>query len=126
MNRFRSLALATLLLAAFAAHAQNATATAGKQPQQSAASQIDEHMSMLTQRLDLTADQQAKLRPIVQQMMDRRQKLLEDKSLTDEERHRKMEALHEKALRQARTYLTDEQNKKLDALKQERQRSHGK
>jgi Spy/CpxP family protein refolding chaperone len=126
MNRFRSLALATLLLAAFAACAQqNSAPSAEKPPQASSTSPVDQHLSMLTQRLDLTADQQAKLRPIVQQMMDRRQKLLDDKTLTDEERHQKMKTLHQQALRHARTYLTDEQNKKLDALEQEHHQSHG-
>jgi Spy/CpxP family protein refolding chaperone len=124
MNRFRSLALATLLLVTFAAYAQQNAAPATAKS--NSASAVDQHLQMLTEKLNLTADQQASIRPIVQQMMDRRQKLLDDKSLTDLERHQKMKALHEEALGQARTLLTDEQKKKLEAMEQEHHQSHSK
>jgi hypothetical protein len=82
-------------------------------------------MQLLTERLDLTADQQAKIRPIVQRMFEDRQKLDEDKSLSDAERHQKMMAMHDHATRQAKRYLNDDQKKKLDELFAERHKAHG-
>jgi len=122
MNRVRSLVVASLFLITFAAYA--AAGTTAKPEQQNAASAVDQHMQMLTARLDLTDDQQSKIKPVVQQMLESRQKLLDDKSLTDEQRHQKMHALHDEAISQVREYLTDEQNKKLDELNAEHEKQH--
>ena len=126
MNRFRSLMVAIVLLASFAAYAQNSGATGptATQNQQSSASRVDQHLQMLTAKLDLTADQQARLRPILQQMLDGRHKLMEDKSLSPEQRHQKMKIMHDEADRQARQILTEDQKKKLDALEAESHHEH--
>ena len=115
MNRVRSLVVASLLMVALVGAA--AAGTSADQP--NAASAVDQHMQMLTTKLDLTADQQAKIKPILQQMIDGRQKLMEDKKLSAEERHQKMHALREQASREARQYLTDEQKQKLEQMEQE-------
>jgi ribonucleotide reductase alpha subunit len=129
MNRFRSLAavVVTLMLFGLAAAAQqNAPSSQSDAPaQQNQGSPVDQHMQLLTERLDLTADQQAKIRPIVQRMFEDRQKLDEDKSLSDAERHQKMMAMHDHATRQAKRYLNDDQKKKLDELFAERHKAHG-
>jgi periplasmic protein CpxP/Spy len=122
MNRFRSLVVVGLLLFAFGAWAQQSSAgssDAAKPDQQAGASAVDQHLQMMTEKLNLSADQQAKLRPIIKEMLDGRQKLLNDTSLSDEQRHQKMKALHEQAIQQCRQYLSAEQNKKLDELQAE-------
>jgi len=119
MNRFRSLALVTMLAAALVAsthYTANAATTDDKQEQQNSSSRVDQHLRVLSEKLELTADQQAELRPIIQKMFDSQQKLMQDKSLSDEERHQKMRTLHESAAREARQYLNDNQNKKLEQL----------
>ena len=113
MNRFRYLGIGITLLVALAASAQQTAAS------QVALSPIDQHLKMLTERLDLTADQQVKLRPILKEFLDGRQKLINDQSLSEEERHEKIKALHAKADKQARTICTDDQKKKLDELEQQ-------
>jgi Spy/CpxP family protein refolding chaperone len=129
MNRFRSLALVMfmlLLISLLASAQQNASSSqSDARAQQNQASPVDQHMQALTERLDLTADQQAKLRPIVQKMFDDRQKLEEDKSLSDAERHQKMRVMHENATNQAKQFLSDEQKKKLDEMFAEHHKAHG-
>jgi len=123
MNRFRYLAIGMLLIIALAASAeQTAPATAGSGPQpqsQNSPSKLDQHLQALTESLNLTADQQAKIRPILQEFLDSRQKVLEDQSLTDDARRERIKDLHAKADKQARTFLNNEQKKKLDEMEQE-------
>lgn len=118
MNRIRLLAIAMLLCIGLASAAQqNSGNAAPHQPAQgTAASNTEEHLKMLSENLSLTADQQQKLRPIIQDMLDERQRLMHDESLSVEQREAKQRALHEKADREARKFLNVEQQKKLDEL----------
>lgn len=123
MNRFRYMAIGMLLVVALGVSAQQTAASpAGSDKAehgQTGVSALDQHMKILTERLELTADQQAKLRPIVKEFLDGRQKLVADQSLTDETRSQKIRALHAKAEKEARGICTDEQKKKLDELEAE-------
>ncbi|MGP8239911.1 MAG: hypothetical protein ACLQVW_31465 [Limisphaerales bacterium] len=71
-------------------------------------------LKVLTEELDLTGDQQARITPILQKLHDIQQKLVEDKSLSREERLAKVRPEREKADKQIRKILTDDQKKKLD------------
>lgn len=119
MNRFRLLAIAAILMVAFAALAQQPATHASEA---SPSAKVDGHLQMLSQKLDLTADQQEKLRPVLQQLFEGQQKIVEDTSLSSEQRQQQMKALHEKADKEARQFLNDDQKKKLDEL--ERQPHH--
>lgn len=116
MKRFCIFLMATVLLTPLMAPAQSADNSTSVQP--SAASEVDQHLQKMTEMLSLTADQQAKLKPIVADFLDARQKVVDNKQLSEEERAAKLKQLHEKALTRARTYLTAEQNKKLDEMQQ--------
>jgi hypothetical protein len=124
MNRFRLLAIGAMLLVALTASAQqtdNRTAAQQEHGQsaQSSAAEADQHMKMLSERLNLSTDQQAKIRPIVEHMLAERQKVMQETSLSNEAREQKEKALHEKASKQARKYLNDDQRKKLEELEQQ-------
>jgi Spy/CpxP family protein refolding chaperone len=127
MSYIRSLTLATVLAIALGGCAQTSNATPGQPQSAAAGSMVDQHLHMLSQSLDLTADQQAKIRPILAKFLDARQKVLADASLSDAQRRTRIEAMHEKADRQARKFLNDDQKKKLDELEQqhEQQASRG-
>lgn len=123
MNRFRLLPLGVMLMAALSVPAQQtATGSAGtdEHSQNSAQSvpAVEQHLKVLSEKLDLTSDQQAKAKPILQELHDGSMKLAEDDSLTREERLDKVRPLREKADKQLREILTDEQKKKLDQLEQ--------
>ena len=120
MNRFRFLAIVATLLIAMAGAAQQSARDPGHAVQERAGhasmSNADDHLRMLSEKLDLTSEQQQKLRPIIQHMLDQRQQLMNDQTLSPEQRQEKQRALHEKADSEARKLLNEEQRKKLDEL----------
>jgi hypothetical protein len=121
MNLIRSLALATVFAVSLSAFGQTATSTA-KQPQASqSAGNVDQHLQALSQGLDLTADQQAKIRPILSNFLDTREKVLADSSLSSDQRQQRIKAMHEKADLQVRKFLDDDQKQKLTQMEQEHQ-----
>jgi Spy/CpxP family protein refolding chaperone len=69
---------------------------------------------VLTKKLDLTGDQQTRITPILQELHDATQKLVQDKSLSREERLAKVRPQRYKADKQIREILSDDQKKKLD------------
>ena len=121
MNRMPLLALAAALLIAMPAAAQQndeapGTAANSHVAQHPEMSNADAHLRILSEKLDLSADQQRKLRPIIQNMLDERQHLMNDQTLSAEQREDKQRALHQKADREARKFLSQDQKKKLDEL----------
>jgi Spy/CpxP family protein refolding chaperone len=124
MNRFRLFSIGTLLIVALAAPAQQTAAGPGSTDKdehsaQSGVPSVEQHLKLLTEKLDLTVDQQASVKPILQEMQDGTQKLMQDQSLTREERLEKVKPLRMKADKQIREVLNDDQKKRLDQLEQE-------
>jgi Spy/CpxP family protein refolding chaperone len=127
MNRIRSLAIAAMLMVALTVLAQqSATAPAGTDKEEHGQPSahrgippVDQHLKLLTEKLDLTDDQQAKTRSILKEMNDASQKITQDENLSREERMTKVRASRMKADKQLRVFLTDDQKKKLDQLEQE-------
>ena len=122
MNRFRLLAVATVLAFAVPAIAQQESTTASAT--HIANAPVEQHLKMLSDKLDLTADQQDKARPILQQMHNDTQKIVEDKSLTQDEAAARMHPIFMKADKELREFLTDDQKKKLDVMEQQMHPEH--
>lgn len=80
---------------------------------------VDQHLKMLSEKLELNAEQQDKARPILKEMQDSMQKSMDDKSLTPDQMHEKMHADFMKADRELRTFLSEEQKTKLDAMEKD-------
>jgi Spy/CpxP family protein refolding chaperone len=127
MNHFRLLAIGTILMVALASVAQQTATAPGRGDEQdhsqnsgpAALPTIEQHLKMLSEKLDLTAEQQAKIRPILQRMQEEWQSITRDTTLSDQARHDKMKSARDKADKQARPILDKEQKKKLDELEQE-------
>jgi hypothetical protein len=126
MNHFRILAIGTILAVTQFAIAQQPSTTAANsdtpghtQQASPAMSPVEQHLQLLTERLGLTTNQQARIRPVLKQMLEDRQKLDQDTSLSESARQEKEKALHDKADKQARKFLSDDQKQKLDALEQQ-------
>ena len=79
---------------------------------------VEEQLKVLTEKLSLTGDQQAKVKTILQELHDATQKPMRDESISREERLARVRALREKADKRIRGILNDDQNKKLDQLEQ--------
>jgi Spy/CpxP family protein refolding chaperone len=122
MNRIRLLAIGAIFIFALTVAAQQTASGPGGTDQdehgqraaQSDVPTVGQQLKVLTAKLDLTADQQARITPILQELHDATQKLMQDKSLSREERLAGVRPQRYKADKQIREILSDSQKKKLD------------
>jgi periplasmic protein CpxP/Spy len=77
---------------------------------------VDEHVKELSTKLDLTADQQAKVKAILQENHQQMQAMMKDQSMSKEDKHAKMQSMHDSVHAKVREVLNDDQKKKFDAM----------
>ena len=122
MNRFRSLAIGTMLLFVLNAPAQQAATASGaankdtrvQPPAQEGVPAVGEQLKTLTIQLGLSADQQARIRPILQRLHDATLSIVQDQKLSADERLARVRPERFKARDQISEMLNDDQKKKLD------------
>ncbi|MFZ0212578.1 MAG: hypothetical protein WBE20_14690 [Candidatus Acidiferrales bacterium] len=86
----------------------------------------DERLQMLTKQLNLTADEQAKIKPILVDEQKKMEDLRDDSSLSRQDRFQKMQQIRQDSSTQIRTNLDSDQQKKYDDMqKQMQERRHG-
>ena len=125
MNRRRAITLTAAMLFTLPA-IQPVVAQQSEAPPPHSQPSVDDHLRMLSQKLDLTAEQQDKARPIITDMQAEMQKIMDDKSLSPDESMSKRHAVFMKADKQFREFLTDDQKTRLDELEQQMHSgSHG-
>lgn len=126
MNRFHSFAFGAILIFALNVPAQQ-TASApgssdkGEQGQPSMQDNVpsaDEQLKVLTSKLDLTDDQKARIKPILQGVYEATVKISQDQSLSRDERLARVRPIRYNAHDQISAILTDEQKKKLEQYMQ--------
>ena len=132
MNRNRLVTIGMTVMFAVATFAQQAAA----QPDRSASDRtaknehgqgnanngvpsVEEHLKVLTERLDLTANQQTKIKPILQRLHDSTQKAVQAQNISTEQRMDRVRASRLKADEKIREILNDDQKEKLDQLEQD-------
>ena len=123
MNRIRLLAIGGMLLLGWSVTAQQpATGSERNEPTPKAAQNgvpsAEAQLKVLTAKLDLTADQQEKMKRILDELHDGTVKIVEDSSLSHEEQLAKVRPLRYKARDQMREILNEDQKQKLDAYLQ--------
>jgi hypothetical protein len=120
MNRLLALGSTFLLVVAVPAQqgvARPAGAKADGQCQSATQDEVPavgQMLKALTEKLDLTAGQQARITPILQRLHDIQRTLVQDKGLSREERLAKVRPHRYKANEDIREILTDTQKGKLD------------
>lgn len=77
---------------------------------------VDERLQHMTKMLNLTDDQQAKIKPILEDQQKQAMALRENTSLSQDDKRAKFQQTHEDAMRKVRAVLTDEQKAKWDQL----------
>ena len=117
MNRIRSLAIGSMLLIVPGMLGQQTAPTS--EPAKGAAQgvvlpDVGDQLKVLTRKLDLSVDQQPKVKTILQELHDASLKLLQDESASREEVLSKVRPLRMNADKKIREILTDDQKKKLD------------
>ena len=117
MNRIRVLTIGSMLLIPPAMLGQQ-TAPTGD-PAKGAAQgvvppDVGDQLKVLTRRLNLSVDQQPKVKTILQDLHDASLKLMQDESASHEELLNKVRPLRMNADKKIREILSDDQKKKLD------------
>jgi Spy/CpxP family protein refolding chaperone len=123
-KQFVSIALTTFFGLGTLALAQSAP-----QDQQQAAPAVEQHqhrpvdpnrqLKMLSKRLNLTADQQNQVLPVLTGRQQQISSLLADNSLSPQNRHTKMRAIREDSDAKIRALLNDSQKQAYDQLLQQ-------
>lgn len=132
MRQIKTIISASFVLLALAVYGQQqnpstqAPSSGGMHGQaaQRAMPSVDDQLKNLTDRLSLTADQQAKIKPILEDTHAQAQTLMHDNSLSQDDRRTKMRSLHESSSAKIRDVLNDDQKKKFDAWQQEMRTHH--
>jgi Spy/CpxP family protein refolding chaperone len=81
----------------------------GERPQHPHMMNPQRTLQMLTKKLNLSDDQQAKILPILQAQFDQGKALHDDTSLSDDEKHEKMHTIMQSTHKQIAAILTPEQ-----------------
>ena len=117
MNRICLVAIGSMLLIAPGMLAQQ-TAPTGE-PAKGAAQgvvlpDVGDQLKVLTRKLDLSVNQQPKVKSILQELYDASLKLMQDESASREELLSRVRPLRMNADKKIREILSDDQKKKLD------------
>jgi protein CpxP len=79
----------------------------------------DQHLQMLSQKLNLTDDQKAKIKPILEEHLQDRDAIMKDQSLSMEQKHEKMKTSMDAARTKIDPILNDEQKKQFAQMVQD-------
>ena len=72
----------------------------------------------LTKQLDLSADQQAQIKPILESRDQQAKQLWQDQSLASADRHTKMKAIQDESKTKIEAVLNDTQKQKYEAMQE--------
>ena len=81
---------------------------------------VDDHVKYLTSKLQLTDDQSAKVKAILEDQRQQAQTLMRDDSLSQEDKRSKMRSLREASASKIRDLLNEDQKKVYDQMEKER------
>lgn len=102
---------------------QPQSAQPGQQaPPQAGRPSVDDQVRMLTQELNLTPEQQGKMKTVLEDQHQQAMTIINDSSIAREDKIQKIRSLRETTITKARSMLNDDQKKKLDAMLQESDR----
>lgn len=76
----------------------------------------DMQLRRMTKHLDLSADQQSQIKPILESRQQQMQQLWQDQSVPREERHQKMEAIQQDTTEKIEAVLNDTQKQKFESM----------
>ena len=85
----------------------------------------DQRLQMLTKRLNLTADQQEKIKPMLESESQQMQALHQDSSLSREDRMSKMTQIRQSTNDQIKSSLNPDQQQKFEQMMSRQAHHHG-
>ena len=123
-NSLVSLAL-TALLAAGASGAALAQDNPPPPPNQAQAGgrgpmrmDPDRQLERMTRQLSLSADQQSQIKPMLVDRQQRMEAVFQDQSLSQQDRHAKIQAIRQETRSKIEAVLNDDQKQRFDAMEQ--------
>ena len=78
----------------------------------------DRQLAHMTRALNLSADQQTQIKPILTERQQKMQALWQDQSLSREDRHSKAEAIHQDTRTRIEAVLNDQQKQQFEAIQE--------
>lgn len=87
---------------------------------------VDDHVKMLAEKLNLTEDQQARVKSILVGQHQQMRAIMDDSSLSQEDKKSKMHSLRDATHSKIRDILNDDQKQKFDRMVQDMEREHSK
>jgi periplasmic protein CpxP/Spy len=84
----------------------------------------ENRLKMLTEKLNLTEDQQAKLKPVLEDQSKQMKAIHDDTSLAPADKQAKMKELHESSVEKMNAILTPDQQAKWKQMRQEMMEKH--
>jgi hypothetical protein len=108
---------------------QDQNAQPGQQPGAATQSQspsmgrpsIDDQVQSLAQQLNLSADQQAKVKTALEDQHSKAMNVVQDNSMARDQKIQKIHTIREGTIAQVRSALNDDQKKKFDAMVQQQE-----
>ena len=77
---------------------------------------VDQRLQMMTKQLNLTADQQQKIKPLLESQSQQMQALHQDTSLSQEDRMSKMQQIRQSTNEQIKSSLNPDQQQKFEEM----------
>lgn len=99
--------------------AQPGAATQPQSPSAAGRPSIDDQVQSLAQQLNLSADQQAKVKTALEDQRTSAMNVVQDNSMTRDDKIQKIHTIREGTINKVRTALNDDQKKKFDTLVQQ-------
>ena len=84
----------------------------------------EQHLKMLSEKLNLTDDQKTKIKPIMENKLQKMKTFREDSSLSEDQKHAKMKSIHQALHEQINAVLTPEQQTKFKEMQHEQMGKH--
>ena len=78
----------------------------------------DQQLQHMTRQLDLSADQQSQIKPLLVDRQQKMEALFQDQSLSREDRRAKMQSIRQDSQTKIEAVLNDQQKQKFEAMQQ--------
>jgi hypothetical protein len=100
---------------------QPGAATQSQSPSAAGRPSIDDQVQSLAQQLNLSADQQAKVKTALEDQHTQAMNVVQDNSMARDDKIQKIHTIREGTIDKVRSTLNDDQKKKFDALVQQQE-----
>jgi Spy/CpxP family protein refolding chaperone len=121
-----ALALALLSFPVIAQQTSSTDQTGEGQGRHHGMPSVDERVQHMTKALNLSADQQTKVKSILENQRDQMMSLKQDSSMSQQDRHAKFGQIHQDTQQKIRDVLNDDQKAKFDQMQQRHKEQMGK